>query len=166
MTPGQEISDGGEAREKNAKNVPRVEKDNTNSLSPWTEWAFLCWVIAFSTLSGVTLESILPFVTVKREAECRHAAETSYTDPLSKVPHRYAGNLPSARMISKEEWQISLCVEVERYIRHSISGAIIRRNDTIEGFQPQDRVLASRRRAIGVAVVAFVNCRLAPTENS
>lgn len=74
--------------------------------------------------------------------------ETSYTKLLSKVPHRYTGNLPTARMISRKEWQISLCAEVERYIRHSISGAIVRRNDTIEGFQPQDRVLASREGAL------------------
>jgi len=55
-----------EKNEGNAKKTPKVEKDNVKRLQPRTERAFLGWVTAFSTLSGVTRESILLFATEKR----------------------------------------------------------------------------------------------------
>jgi len=64
MIPAQEISDGRNGRE-NAKKVPRVEKDSTRRPKPRAEWGLLGCVIAFSTLSGVTRESMLLLVTVK-----------------------------------------------------------------------------------------------------
>ena len=76
MIPGQEISDGEKRKKKGgkeAKNTPRVENDNVKRPSPRAEWAFLGWMIAFSTPSGVTWEPILfLFATVKgsRRQEC------------------------------------------------------------------------------------------------
>jgi len=106
---------------KTQKNIPRVEKDNVKRPQPRTERAFLGWVIAFSTLSGVTRESILLFATEKRSKrqECGTRGDTSYTRRLSNVRPRLAEILPSATTIIREEWQISLCAE--RHIRHSIS---------------------------------------------
>jgi len=59
-------------RRENAKNLPSVEKDSIRRPKPRTEWALLGCVIAFSTLSGVTLESMFLLVTVKenRRREC------------------------------------------------------------------------------------------------
>ena len=54
-----------EKTRKKRKKVPRVEKDNTRRPKPRAEWGLLGCVIAFSTLSGVTRESMLLLVTVK-----------------------------------------------------------------------------------------------------
>lgn len=62
--------------------MPNVEKDNARSPKPRAVWGLLVWTIAFSRVSAVIWESILPFVKGTEDKKEVDRLDSSFTKTL------------------------------------------------------------------------------------